>query len=252
MIKIPSRIIPLEPNEVLIGNRAYLRKIDPLPIQVVNPQDYALIQEGDEANVAIYMFQKFERLKFFPMLQKAMETGEALATPIRLTQNIINGNSARRNETALYDALGNIIEGDGLIQYTDRLNHHCWVYLNARFPQGQGFKGLDFITMNTDGSEVREPLQDCLNSTCYAELCSRNVQGLPTKKASVQEYKPGETIYFCPPNLRNDKPEEGYVAWFDAYLDARIDCDGHPDGASASLGGIPCAGGAVAKIQEAK
>jgi len=259
MVAIISKPIQVNPNEVIRNRSIYPKKVDALPItaNIPNPQDYALIQEGNEANVAISMFQKFGELQFFSMLQKAMETKEALATPRRFMQNLINVNSARKNETALYDALGNIIEGDRLIQYTDRLNHNCWAYLNARFPQEKikdtGYKGLDFITINADGSEVREPLQVCLDSDCYAELHSINSQGFPTRRAFVQEYKPGETFYFYPPALRNDKPQEGYVARFVAVPDsARLSCYWHPDGADASLGGIPCAEGAVAKNHEVK
>jgi len=109
---------------------------------------------------------------------------------------------------------------------------------------------LDFIIINADGSEVREPLQDCLDSACYAELHSINSQGFPTRRAFVQEYKPGETFYFYPPALRNDKPQEGYVAGFVASpVSARLSCDWLAD---ASLGGIPCAEGAIAKNHEVK
>jgi len=81
------------------------------------------------------------------------------------------------------------------------------------------------------------PLEPCLGENCYAELGSLNSQGFPIEKASVQKYKPGETIYFYPPVLRADNLEEGYVARFDAYPDyAWLYCDGLPDYVYPSLG----------------
>lgn len=256
MVTIAVKPIQVNSDEVLRAKGIYPKNVDALPvIAKINREDYALIQEGDKANVTISMSQRFNgmNLKFFPMLQEAMKTGEALATPRYFMQNLIEVNSAIRGEIAIYDALGNIIERDRLVQYARGLNHNRWAYLNGRFPQGGGFKGLDFITVEADGRELREPLKPCLEQDCYAEINSINSQGLLTQRASVQRYKPGETIYFCSPVLREDNPEEGYVARFVAYPDyARVLCSGHPGVADASLGGILCAEGAVAKNLEVK
>jgi hypothetical protein len=256
MVKIPSRIIQKEPNEVLIGNRAYLKKIDALQLTAeINPSDYALIQEADEANTAISMYQRFNdlNLQFFPMLQEARKTQEVLATPRQFFKNLINVNVAERQKGLLYDALGNLIERQRLIQYAITLNYSCWVYLNARFPQGKGVRDLDFVTVEADGTEKRTPLMPCLEDSCYAELESINEQGLPTRRDSFQKYEPGRNIYFYPPVLRRDNLEEGFVAGFVADpVSAWLGCDWHPDDADSSLGGFTCAEGAVSKNEGAK
>ncbi len=265
MVIITYKPIQANPDEVLRARGIYPRKVEALPLTAkIAPENYALIQESDKknpaistANTAIFMAQQFNGLEFFPMIQETVRNGLALSTPRRIMQNIANVNSAKRNEMALYDALGNIIEGDKLIQYVDGLNYNRWVYLNGRFPQektmGIGHRGLDFVTINADGSESREPLKECLDSSCYAELGSINEQGFPTRRASVQKYQPGETIYFYPPVLRKDKPEEGYVARLGALpVVAWVLCLRLPGVAVASLGGISCAEGAVAKNREVK
>ncbi len=245
-----------DPTRVYVrnGRLSYPRKIDALPVAAkITPEIYALIQEGDKADVAISMVQQFGGLQFFFMLQEAQKLGLVLATQKRLTQHLLNVNSAKNGEGFLYDALGNLIEGDKLIQYASGLNYNRWAYLNGRFPQGQGFRSLDFVTLGADGKETRVPLMPCLENACYAELASMNEQGLLTRKDSVQKYKPGENLYFYPPVLRTDKPEEGYVARLDAGpVGARVYCGRHPDDAFASLGGIVCAEGAVPKSGEVK
>lgn len=236
------------------GTLSYPKKIDALPIvATINPSDYALIQEGDNADVAISMIQQFNGLQFFPMLQESIRNRTPSATQKRLIQHLINVNSAIKGEGVLYDASGNLIEGNRLAQYAKELYHNRWAYLNGRFPQGQGFRSLDFVTIGADGKEARVPLMSCLENACYAELASMNEQGLLTIEDSVQKYKPGENIYFYPPVLRTDKPEEGYVARLDAGPDdAGVGCDRHLDYAYASRGGIPCAEGAREKIGEVK
>jgi hypothetical protein len=249
-MKIPSRIIQAEPTEVLRGNRAYLRKIDALPvIAKISPADYALIQEGDNANVAISMIQQFNGMDFFTMMQEAIKNGAPLATQKRCIQHLINVNSALKGKGVLYDAQGNLIEGERLINYAQGLYHNRWAYLNGRFPQnakGEGHKGLDLVIVNANGTEKREPLLTCLEESCYAELASMNEQGQLTRKDSVQKYKPGENLYFVAPVLRTNKPQEGCVARLYAISDIAI-CFGHPGSADASLGGIVCAEGASPK-----
>ena len=259
MVQIPRIKIESTPKEVIVGDYPYPRKIEEFKTNAkISPESYALIQEEDEANVAISMAQQFNNLSFFPMLKEASKTDGVLSTPRRFMETLVNVNSARRNGGVIYDALGNLIEKERLIRYTDTLNHHCWAYLNGRFPQekikGKGFRGLDFVTVGADGNELRAPLETCLDETCYVEIASINSQGFPTKKASVQKYKPGETVYFYPPVLRADNPEEGFVARF--YADpgyAGLDCFWLPVDVGPSLGGFPCAEGALhEKIQEEK
>ena len=254
---IQSREIQAYPNEVFRKRDgktyAYLRKIDALPIIAkIKKKDYALIQEGDKADVAISMIQQFNRagengtgLQFFPMLQESIRNGTPLATQKRLIQHLINVNSAIKGEGVLYDASGNLIEGDKLVKYAESLYHNRWAYLNGRFPQGQGFRGLDFVTIEADGKETRVSLMPCLEDACYAELGSMNEQGLLTRRDSVQRYKPGENLYFFPPVVRANKPEEGYVARLSADpASAWVSCGRRPDYAYVPLGGIPCAEGA--------
>ena len=259
MVKISRRKIEPTPEEVVRGDYFYPKTVEPFKTNAqISPESYALVQEGDEANVAISMAQQFNNLSFFPMLKEASKTGRVLSTPRRFMGNLANVNNARRNEGVIYDALGNLIEKERLIRYTDTLNHHCWAYLNGRFPQekikGKGFKGLDFVTVGADGNELRAPLETCLDETCYVEIASINSQGFPTEKASVQKYKPGETVYFHPPVLRTDNPEEGFVARFGAGPGyAGLDCFWLPVDVGPSLGGFPCAEGALhEKIQEEK
>jgi len=265
MIKIPSTEIQVAPTQIVRGKRIYDRSVGALPvIATINPADYALIQEGDNVDVAISMIQQFNGagenglgLQFFPMLKESIRNNTPLATQKRLIQHLMNVNSAMKGEGVLYDASGNLIEGDKLVQYAEGLYHNRWAYLNGRFPQerkkGTGHNGLDFVIVNADGSETRAPLKPCLQTACYAELGSMNEQGLLTRQDSIQQYKPGENLYFYPPVLRKDKPEDGYVARLVADpVVARVYCLRHPDVALASLGGIVCAEGAVAKSGEAK
>lgn len=260
-VQIIGRKIEVSPSDVCVakanGNYAYPRKVDALQTGAqIDGSQYALIREGNEADVAISIAQRFngKNLKFHQMAEESRKTGEILATPRWFMRNLQDVNSAIRGEGVIYDAQGNLIEGTRLVQYAQTLNHNCWVYLNGRFPKGRGFKGLDFVTVNADGTLTRAPLEDCLEQDGYAELESLNNQGLLTKKAKNQSYEPGKTVYFYSPVLRQENPDEGYVARVNAYSDrAYLYCLGRPDCAASSLGGLVCAEGTVAqKIQENK
>lgn len=174
------------------------------------------------------MKQTDNGLQYLPTQHQLLIRGLIGATPARLISIIRNVNAAVSGRGVVYDASGNLLEGDRLKQYAHTLNHDCWIQLNAQFPRekesGTGHRVLDIVTiigLDKEGKPIlkREPLQPCLEDTCFAEVESANPQGLFTKKSAVQKYEPGKTAYNWPAVLRQDNPEEGYVARFNANPD---------------------------------
>lgn len=100
-------------------------------------------------------------------------------------------------------------------------------YLNARF---EGNAVETAITKNGKLDWKKEPLDNCLQKYCYADLRKINSQGLFTTESIKQEYIKGETAYFW-------KPVDGAVAGFDAVLDrAYFICGRYPGYSDAALG----------------
>lgn len=242
-------------DKVLINNHLFPKQIGAFPTRAqITPSQYALIQDGDRV-VAISSLQQYNGSNFANLNQGASRDGVILATPRQFLTNWRNVNQALAGETARYNASGELMQPTQLVADAQVANN-AWAYLNARFPKSseeQAFRGLDLvtITLDKDGKPVltRVPLQPCLENACLADIESVNAQGFPTQRAKTNKYEPGKTFNFYPPVLREDKPEEGWVAWFDAApLRASFYCYGRPDDVYPSLGGFVCAEGASEKI----
>lgn len=253
MAKITGRKVEAEPDEIIIekdgGNYAFPRQISALTTKTqINSNEYALLQEGDEANCAISMKQR----NFSPNGRnhldsniEILESGLVVPMASRLVTQIINVNKALNEKGILYDASGRLIEGQRLKDYAQTINHNCWVWLNESFEEGEGFSDLNvvYIIGLKDGNPVyqRQPLQKCLREDCYADLLSINEQGFPTEKSPVKKYEPGKSAYFSYP-----RPDRAVRFGADPG-DAVFYCNGDPQGSSAGLGVFECAEGAHAE-----
>jgi len=241
-------------DKVPINNRLFPKQTKVFPTYAqINPAQYSLIQDKGKV-VTISALQQYNGSNFANLNTSASTDKLVLATPMRFLTSWRDVNSALRGETARYNASGELIQPSQLARDAQVVNN-AWVYLNARFPQtkNKGFRGLDLVTiiLDKDGKPVftRVPLETCLKEVgCLADIESINTQGLPTKKAKTKKYEPGKTFNFYPPVLREDKPQEGWVAGFYAVSDrAFLSCYGYPADRNASLGGFVCAEGASEK-----
>ncbi|MCX6748782.1 MAG: hypothetical protein NT076_04200, partial [Candidatus Pacearchaeota archaeon] len=250
MVILPKRKIEVLPTErpIRIGDETWAvpKQVEPLLTKTkIDPSKYVLLQEGERANCAVSTHQLNDGV-FYQLNKRAIEQGLVAATPRQFLINVINTNAAVNNAEALYDASGILLKGNRLAQHANRVNS-AWVYLNARFPKGTGHKGLDIVTITgveKDGQLIleRQPLQSCLEEDCLADVSSMNSQGLLTQKAKTDKYEPGKTAMFYSPVLRQDNPEEGYVARFLAgSVGALLYCYRRTDYSNPSLGVILCA-----------
>ena len=241
MAKITGRKIEANPEEVFVRNEgrtyAFQRQSSPLQTSAkINLSQYAIMFKGRmpnyETDGAISIAQGFNGEKYMLTQIEVINSGLVIPTPAKFMPHLRNVNLALKGEGVLYDALGNLIEGERLIQYAITLNSNCWAWLNAGFPKGRGFKNLDLATitgLNSKGEHVisNVPLEDCLDKDCWADLESLNKQGMPTKRAPIEAHEPGKTVYFW-------TPRENAVARFiagssGAYLDCYWDVDYHYD-----------------------
>jgi len=248
MVEIVGRKVESVPNKVFIkgtdGIYAFPRRISALETTVkIDSQDYALVQEGNQAVVAKSMEQQYNGHNHKDSIVYILKAGLTLPRASRFTKQLVNVNQALQGKGVLYDASGNLIEGDRLKAYAHTLNHDCWVWLPESFEKGRGYLDLDIITisgLDEKGNPVisREPLEKCLEENCWADLASVNSQGFPTQKVRSEKYEPGKTVYSW-------YPRKNSVAWFYAYSDkAIIDCYRDVGYSSAALGVFMCAEGA--------
>lgn len=251
MVNITGRKIEAKPDEIIIerpdGSYAFPKQISPLTTKTqITPEEYALVQEGEQANSAISMIQRFNGKNHLDTNVEVLSSGLIVPRSSKLVTQLINVNKALDRKGVLYDASGKLIEGRRLKDYAYVLNHNCWAWLNESFEKGDGF--LDLNVVYITGLENRkpvfqkEPLQSCLEQDCYADLESMNSQGFLTKKSCIQKYEPGKSVYF-------ERPIEGKAVGFRAVSDyAYLDCDLSPQSADARLGVFAsCAEGASAE-----
>jgi len=245
MVEIIGQKLELA-DKVVRGDYAYPKKIDSLATDVeIKPEEYALVHQGEPGNLkadsAISMAQKFNGKNHLNTNIEVLKSGLAVPRTPKLATQIINVNNALNEKGVLYDASGNLIEGERLRDYAHIINHNCRVWLNESFEKGNGFLDLDvvYITGLRDGKPVfeRESLQKCLEQDCYADLESVNSQGFPTRKSPIQKYEPGKSAYFF-------YPRENRAGRFDAVPDlAGFYCDRDPQFTVARLGVFSCAEG---------
>jgi hypothetical protein len=209
----------------------------------ITPVNYALIQEGNTANTAISMNQMFNgQGNCWDLHQQVFASGLKGMDVRKFLPYLFRVNEALQGRGAIYDANGNLIEGERLTNYANTLNHNSWAYLNGHFQSSEqgkpeGFKGLDLLTITgfNEGIPIfsRVPLKACLETDCWADVTpeSLNEQGLPTKKSPIEDrYEAGKTAYF-------GYPRNGAVASFSSVSYwAGLVCDGYPACRSGSLG----------------
>jgi len=250
MIKIIGRKLESNPNEIIIkmpgGSYAFPTKVSTLTTKnKINQKEYALVQEGDKANSAISMTQRFNGKNHLDTNIEVLKSGLVVPRTSKLVTQIINVNQALKGEGVLYDASGNLIKDEKLKKYANTLNHDCWVWLNESFEKGGGFLDLDVVYITGLDNEKpifqKESLQKCLERDCYADLESINEQGFPTKESPIEKYELGKSIYF---NYPRENRAVGFVAG-SGFAD--FDCRGLPRGTFAWLGVFTCAEGASAK-----
>lgn len=250
MVKVEVRNLEARPDEILVGNVAYPRSINP-PVfsEGLDTQGYVL-NTWDDGNFALSGSQMFNGLSFDPMTEKALGEGQFLArvrdvTPFLRDVNLAQPDKDGNVRGVIYDTTGKRIEGDRLIQLGDFINN-AWVYLNDRFEKGSGFKGLDvthLVGRDRDRLIVeRQPLEDYI--TGWADVQGEiNSQGYFTQRAPVQQFERGKTIY-------QHEPVAGRVVRLDADSSrASLDADRDPQIANPLLGGILRAEGTPRKIE---
>lgn len=255
MITIAGKKLELEDKVVRRGH-TFPKQIRPFETTAtITPQNYVLTLKGDfpdySANSAISMKQGFNGNKHLDTIVETLKSGLAVPRARDFIQHLLNINA---QEPVAYNANGVLLECQKLNNYTQTLNHNCWVWLNDSFElskSSDAFLGLDLVTitgLDKSGKPVyqREPLQPCLSEDCYAELNSANSQGFLTKKAEVQEYQPGKTVYsIC--------PQADRAVRFDAYPDfAFLNCYWNPLSSNPRLGVFPLAsvkGASLEKIE---
>lgn len=247
MVEIIRRKVEAGEKEVFVeredGLYAFPRKVDALETAVtINPQDYALIQEEDQAVYAISMTQGYNGDNQKDTTTKVLKAGLGVPRASRFIRQWLNVNQASQGKGVLYDASGNLIEGDRLKKYTHTLNHNHWVWSPESFRKGEGHLGLDIVTisgLNKKGNPIykTEPLERCLGDDCYADLDSANSQGFLTQIAKTQKYEPGKTVYFYYPR------QDSAVRFGAPSGAADFDCDGDPQCSVDGLGVFVCAEG---------
>ncbi|MBI2499279.1 hypothetical protein HYV88_03490 [Candidatus Woesearchaeota archaeon] len=247
-IQIIGRKIEARPNEVFVegpdGVYAFSKQIVPFQTKAeIAPEDYALVQEGDVVNYAMSINQGFNGSKWEQTSIEVLKSRLSIPRSSIFITQYKNVNLALQGKRVLYDVSGNLIEDNRLDTYAHRLNHNCWVHLNDFFKKGQGFLGLDLVAiigLDEEGNPImqREHLEDCLQEDSWADLESTNSQGFPTKKAKIERYEPGKTVYFIYPRIDS-------VAWFLAFSDwVVLYCDWDSQGSDSALGVFPCTEGA--------
>ena len=256
-VQIPVGREALNENEVYVNRDgkyyAYPKKIDSFSTNgIISSENYALVQEGNQARYAISMKQEYNKSQFISASVEGLNKGLFIPTPTIFMPHYKNVNESKQGRNVLYDAKGNVIVKERLDNYANKLNYDCWTWINAMFPKektkGTGFKGLDLAIIEgfEEGKPVfkREPLERCLEDDGWADLGSLNSQGFPTEKAKIKKYVHGKTIYFWSPTLREDDPEVGFVARFDAdSVGANLSCNGNPQFSNADLWVFLCAEG---------
>ena|SRR3989344_4868692 len=204
MVKIVGRKIEVGHDEVSIytdsGVFVHPKKIDPLRTATqIDPSQYVLVQEGEDASYALSAQQQLGGLKFLQMNTKALEMGLQLATVKDITAHHRNVNLALQGKGVLYDASGNLIEGYRLRDCGNAINN-AWVYLNNAYEKGSGFLGLDVVSiigLDAEGKPItkRQPLEECVVD-CWADIQgSTNSQGYYTNKSPFQRFEKGRTVY---------------------------------------------------------
>jgi hypothetical protein len=243
-LEVRSDEIPVKRQD---GTYAFPRNVTQFETKAtINPRDYALVLEGDQAQRVMSMKQGINGLNYQDAQVKALQDNLNLPTLRTFITQYQNANKALNGEAVLYDASGKLIEGEQLRNYASRLNSDCWTWLNAGFEAGSGCLGLDLVTvagLNKDGSlsTKKVPLEDCLQEDCWAEVESANNQGLLTRKSSHQDYEAGKVVYFY-------HPRKNSVAGFDAdSVRAGVGCSGVPRDSYPALGVFPCAEGDAKK-----
>jgi hypothetical protein len=252
MVQIVGRKVEARHAEVLVetadGVFAFPKKVDSLKTTTqINPADYVLVQEGQEAKYALSAKQHLNGLAFEPMIRESFRLGLPLATVRDITAHHRNVNLALEGRGVLYDASGNLIDEERLIEVGNAVNR-AWVYLNNAYEKGDGFLGLNIVqVVGFDGEKPvleKQPLEECVVD-CWADIQgTTNSQGYHIRKASVQKFAKGRTVY-------QSKPVAGYVAGLYAGSDvASLIGDMDPQVGNPSLGGILRAEGTAQKIFE--
>ena len=196
-IKIPRRRLELgqepETNEVVIeildDRYTYPNEVEPFkPSVSINPEDFALIQEGDEATSAISMILRFTGLPYIETHEGVLNEGLEVPTPSKFMHHYRNVYEANQGRGVIYDTSGKLIEGERLERYFHALtDKNIEIWLNAMFVEGSGFRGtnLETITGLENGGLVtrRDQLEEYIRKPMVlGDLESLNSQGLPTEE----------------------------------------------------------------------
>ncbi len=253
--EIDRRRIECEQDRVIVntplGTFNYPKNVQSLKTDAkISKSKYVLVEESGKIGFALSSKQELNGLNFNQMNIKALKEGLLLARVQDFTPHLRNVNLALQGEGVLYDASGNLIEGERLKQCGKAVNN-AWVYLNNAYETGRGFLGLDVISiagLDAEGNlkVERQPLEKCVVN-CWADILGlTNSQGYYTEKAPIQRFELGRTVYI-------HTPQEGCVARFNAdSVGANLGGSRNPQIASSGLGGFLRAEGTAQKIGDSK
>lgn len=231
------------------GDFSFPKQIDALETAVkIIPEDYALIQEGNEANCAISMNQGYNGHNQKDTIVRVLKTGLSVPRASKFVRQLLNVGDAVEGKGVLYDASGKLIEESRLGQYANTLFHNCWVWSAESLRKGEGFLDSEVVTitgLDKHGNPIyqAEPLERCLEQDCYADLDSMNSQGFLTRKSLTQKYIPGKNTFFRHPRADSavgfnassgNALFNGY--WGPLYADARLGVFTCAEGAQKNSG----------------
>lgn len=172
-VEVPKgRVLITRPD----GSYHFPVKVDSLKTRTkINPEDYALVQQGDVANGVITLKQGVNNHNYNDTHIKRLKRGLAVPTAAIFMPHYKNANLALNEQGVLYDASGNLIQGERLQNSVHALNYDCWAWLNGSFLKGEGFLDLDLATITGLDSQGRlqiskQPLEDCLENDGRASL----------------------------------------------------------------------------------
>ena len=135
-LTIVGRKLKVRPDEIPVkrrdGTYAFPKNVAPFETKAaINPRDYALVLEGDQVQRVMSMKQGINGLNYQNTQVKALQNNLNLPTLRTFISQYKNTNQALNGESVLYDASGNLIEGEQLRNYASRLNSDCWIWLKA-------------------------------------------------------------------------------------------------------------------------
>ena len=221
------------------------------PFQVNNPNivshDYIQIPQLKRL-ISTYELKDYNNMNWQDTHFKLQETGLLMPTIPEFMTHFINvvKSYQSKGKISLFDLAGNSLTKEEVEDiYFHLTKDHiavygnqkgAWTWLDAKFVDDNGMKvhSEHRTFKDNQGNKTLKPnkveaLERCVLKECFIDFHSLNSQGLPKFELN-DKYEQGENIYFW-------QPENGRVAWFNAYSDrASLNCNLNSSIRSSDLG----------------